>query len=347
MSDEGQRASGSYPYKLSLCIPTYNRSHYLRRCLDIVIPQVQEFAGRIELVVSDNCSTDDTKAVVDEFAQRYPIKYFKNDKNYGINHNILFIAQSRAQGEFCWILGDDDRIRDGTIRYLMGVLDSNRDIDFVFMNFMVEIIDEKNKQAGFDGTPVDPKAMRFFGSKDLKEGKKGFEHIIADDMFSLTAIYSSVFRVSVCQPAALDFKISDEFSNLNSTLTITIIFIDTMRGRMGYSSGRPWLVCGTKASWTRYFFAATMRLADLYDYEEGKGIPRELVEKQRKLYLINYSGILILSYFFNKVKGLNPPYMDEFRAGRFFRRYLRYPEFLKGVGLFFVSYTGSVIRKKG
>jgi glycosyltransferase involved in cell wall biosynthesis len=346
MSGAGQGANGSYKYKLSICIPTYNRSGYLRRCLDLVIPQLQEFRDRIELVISDNCSTDDTKQVVDEFALLYPIRYFKNDQNYGINHNILFIAQSRADGEFCWILGDDDRIRDGTIRNLMRVLDGNPDIDFIFINFLIEVIDEESKKLAFEGKFANAQAREYFGSKDLVEGKKEFDRIIADDMFSLTAIYSSVFRMSICRPSALSFKISDEFSNLNSTLTITIVFIDTMHGRMGYNTGVPWLVCGTKSSWSKFFFAAMMRLGDLYDYEEEKGISHQLAEKQRKLYVHNYGMFLLAIYFANKLKGRSPPYMDEFRPIRTLLRYCTYPGFYIGGQKFLRQYFGPMFKGK-
>jgi glycosyltransferase involved in cell wall biosynthesis len=291
-----------------------------------VIPQVQEFEGRIELVISDNCSTDNTKQVVDEYSERYPIRYFKNDQNYGINHNILFITQSRAEGEFCWMLGDDDRIREGTIRKLMSILDQEKDIDFVFINFLIELIDEESKKAAFEGKIANHEVERFFGCKDLKEGRKEFDSIISDDMFSLTAIYSSVFRVSVCRDEALRFNISDEFSNLNSTLTITIIFIDTMHGRMGYSTGIPWIVCGTKASWTKYSFAATMRLFELFDYQEEHGIPPQLVKKQRKAYLLSSSGFFLKSYFGNKIMNQNTPYIDQFRPFRFLVRHSKYSE---------------------
>ncbi len=53
---------------LSLCVPTYNRAGFLRGTLDRVASQVSclaaSSAGTVEVVVSDNASTDGTAEVV-------------------------------------------------------------------------------------------------------------------------------------------------------------------------------------------------------------------------------------------------------------------------------------------
>jgi abequosyltransferase len=69
---------------LSICIPTYNRSGYLHDTLESIISQ-PEFTetGEVEIVISDNCSTDDTETIVSEYLKRYPtrIRYNKNTEN--------------------------------------------------------------------------------------------------------------------------------------------------------------------------------------------------------------------------------------------------------------------------
>ena len=116
--------------QLSICIPTFNRSNLLRDSLNIIIPQIRGFGDRIELLVGDNCSTDDTQVMVEEMSKDYPIKYYKNDINYGANQNILFFMQARAQGEYCWILGDDDHVREEGENPSIGIiLCADRDLD--------------------------------------------------------------------------------------------------------------------------------------------------------------------------------------------------------------------------
>ena len=55
---------------LSICIPTYNRSKSLRICLLSILSQTKGYEEDVEVVVSDNCSDDDTMQVV-EWAREY------------------------------------------------------------------------------------------------------------------------------------------------------------------------------------------------------------------------------------------------------------------------------------
>ena len=56
-------------YLLSICIPTYNRASFLKEALSRVLSQLSQIKdnNKIELLVSDNCSTDNTAEVVSEF----------------------------------------------------------------------------------------------------------------------------------------------------------------------------------------------------------------------------------------------------------------------------------------
>jgi len=67
--------------KLSICIPTYNRAAFLGEALDSVIRQATD---EVEIVVSDNASTDNTEALVREYQARFPrIRYHKNPGKSG------------------------------------------------------------------------------------------------------------------------------------------------------------------------------------------------------------------------------------------------------------------------
>lgn len=67
---------------LSICIPTYNRSQYLKKTIDSIIGQEEFKSENVEIVISDNCSTDDTEIVCKKYTEQYEnIKYFKNQEN--------------------------------------------------------------------------------------------------------------------------------------------------------------------------------------------------------------------------------------------------------------------------
>lgn len=99
--------------KLTIAIPTYNRSEKLRRTLMLVIQYSQN--RNIEILVSDNASTDHTKEVVEAIQKEHTkIQYFRNEENLGFDGNFLNCFE-RATGEYVWLLSDDDYLLPGAI----------------------------------------------------------------------------------------------------------------------------------------------------------------------------------------------------------------------------------------
>lgn len=98
--------------KLSICIATYNRAEFLGATLQSIIEQVTDDC---EIVVSDNASTDDTEAVVASYALRYEqLYYVRQPVNTGLDCNFDR-AVMYAQGEYCWLMSDDDLVRPGAV----------------------------------------------------------------------------------------------------------------------------------------------------------------------------------------------------------------------------------------
>ena len=82
---------------ISICIPTYNRASYLDHAIKSIIENCDDLD--IELVVSNNASTDNTTEIVSKYQLEYPfIKYYINDENVGFDNNILLCVQ-RASGK--------------------------------------------------------------------------------------------------------------------------------------------------------------------------------------------------------------------------------------------------------
>ena len=121
---------------LSICIPTYNRSEYLKECLDSVVSQLEEdkrLTNLVEIVISDNNSKDDTEELVRNFQNKYRfIKYFKNKINIGSVKNVAKLAM-RAKGTFIWLLADDDIHKKGSIKTAIRII-SNFNQDIIICN---------------------------------------------------------------------------------------------------------------------------------------------------------------------------------------------------------------------
>jgi glycosyltransferase involved in cell wall biosynthesis len=121
-------------FKLTICIPTFNRAEYLRQALQSVernLEQVSANTAIVDLVVSDNASTDNTVYVVKEYQKRIPITYNLNRSNIGPAANLIRSVQC-ARGDYVWILADDDALTDGAIDYLLRFLGKYPDVDYIF-----------------------------------------------------------------------------------------------------------------------------------------------------------------------------------------------------------------------
>lgn len=107
--------------RLSICIPTYNRAPELAQLLDSIAGQTGHDLA-LEVVVSDNASTDDTPALIARYvAAGMPIVYDRLPKNRGFDRNILNVT-AIASGEFCWLFGSDDLMEPGALARVQDVL---------------------------------------------------------------------------------------------------------------------------------------------------------------------------------------------------------------------------------
>lgn len=90
---------------ISICIPTYNQTKYLRKVLDSVFEQT--FTD-YEVIVSDDSTTNDVKELIDEYTSKSnAIRYFHHSPGLGSPKNWNF-AMQQAQGEFIKIMHHDD-----------------------------------------------------------------------------------------------------------------------------------------------------------------------------------------------------------------------------------------------
>jgi glycosyltransferase domain-containing protein len=109
---------------VSVGIPTYNRAHLIKRSITSVINQDYD---NIEIVISDNASTDATPLICQEFCEQYErIKYIRQHTNYGPTRNFRE-ALENSDGEFFMWLADDDYLDYSYISNCVNFLQENPD----------------------------------------------------------------------------------------------------------------------------------------------------------------------------------------------------------------------------
>lgn len=87
---------------LSVTIPTYNRRSFLQQTLGALLPQAGD---DIEVLVCDNCSTDDTWEYLSSL--KGTVRSIRHETNIGLDRNMISCIE-HAQGQYVWILCDDD-----------------------------------------------------------------------------------------------------------------------------------------------------------------------------------------------------------------------------------------------
>lgn len=117
---------------LTIAIPTYNRARYLRELLSVLFDQLIA-EGRVELIISDNASPDETPAIVEEYQKRgLQIRSVRNEINIGPDANFLQCFEM-ARGKYFWLFGDDDIIVPGAISQILSLLAAD-DYALVYVN---------------------------------------------------------------------------------------------------------------------------------------------------------------------------------------------------------------------
>lgn len=108
---------------LSICIPTYNRCVYLERTLKSIVSN-QAFDDDVEIVISDNASTDDTPQIGALFASKYSnVKFFRNEMN--VKDANFFLVLERSSGLYCKLFNDNNILNNDGLTYLKNKIKSH------------------------------------------------------------------------------------------------------------------------------------------------------------------------------------------------------------------------------
>lgn len=113
---------------VSICVPTCNRAHYLRESLATICAQDYE---PLEIVISDNGSTDETEKICRAVAERDAcVRYSRQPTNIGLyqNHNFLIEA---SRGEFLGFFHDDDQYTPTIISEYVRFLQAHPEVGLV------------------------------------------------------------------------------------------------------------------------------------------------------------------------------------------------------------------------
>lgn len=111
---------------VSICIPTYNRAEILKNSLETLLCQKEFLNGKVEVVISDNASTDNTEEVCREFLSKYKgLKYYRNETN--ICDRNFPLALSRGTGVLRKLFNDSFCYEEHALEYICEAAEKYRD----------------------------------------------------------------------------------------------------------------------------------------------------------------------------------------------------------------------------
>ena len=136
-------------YKISVIVPIYNQEKYLNKAIESVINQTIGFEN-IELILVDDCSTDDSKSIIENYSQKYknviPIYLETNSGSAAIprNHGL-----KKVNAPYIMFLDPDDKFILDFCETMYENITKNK-VDLVKCNFITITNDTEHYTPYFD-----------------------------------------------------------------------------------------------------------------------------------------------------------------------------------------------------
>ncbi len=191
---------------LSIHLITFNNEKHIEETLQSIFKQKVDFT--YEIVVGDDCSTDDTLSIINAYASKNPdiFKIKKNERQLGILANFK-TTLDRCSGKYVFDIAGDDLLKtDDALQKMVSVLQNDSSLGFVYSGF--DRYDEFNNKI----TPF--KDENVFS--------------ISKEEFKKAVIYGEANPITLCYGKAHLYKYVDFDSYLKMGITIEDhpIFVD-------------------------------------------------------------------------------------------------------------------------
>ncbi len=268
---------------MSICIPTYNRANWLRSSLWNWLPQVKQFGEQVELIVSDNASTDHTRSIIDEATQWGNFVYYRRPENLGPLKNIYYTLKELAQGKFVWIVGDDDLPKGDAVEKVLAALKQSPAVNFVYVNHSL-------------GIPFDAKEIIKSGDLDFSEEpcNPDFEvklvphlaDLVAGDKGFFTSLLSSVWLREDAIPAFELGIHSPLYSSMESMIPHAVYIAQSLLQKPGRYIGTPLIKLGLDCTWNKHRTFYNLKvIPSFFDLLETQGVDKQVLRKHKRLFL--------------------------------------------------------------
>lgn len=115
--------------KVSVIVPNYNHAQFLPQRMESILGQTfQDF----ELILLDDCSTDESRSILDKYRGDPRVRIVFNKSNSGNTFKQWNKGTRLAHGEYVWIAESDDYAEERLLERLVDVLDKEPEVVFAY-----------------------------------------------------------------------------------------------------------------------------------------------------------------------------------------------------------------------
>ncbi|UII33373.1 glycosyltransferase family 2 protein [Fulvivirga ulvae] len=151
------------PHIIDILIPTFNRAEFLRRNINYLINEIEsnKINKQVRIIISDNCSDDNTQSTVEQLVVRHPdinLIYNRNVKNIGLEANMVKLLELASAPYVLWT-GDDDFLDKGYVKFCIDEIENNDELGVIVTGILKEYEDGKKvkiREPGFERKLLDP-----------------------------------------------------------------------------------------------------------------------------------------------------------------------------------------------
>ena len=226
---------------VTVIVPCYNHEQYVETCLDSIFRQSYT---NIEVIVIDDCSPDNSVAVIKRLQEKYDFKFIEHKENWGLTKTLNDVIYNHAHGKYIKCIASDDSLTDDCVEVLLNKLEHLGDSHaFVYGQaklFKYDIESKKNITCGIIGRATDfinlycqrenlIPAMCVLFSKEKFILSEGFdENSFAEDFYmwlTLGSRYEFEFVNKIVANYRIDTSLS--MSKNNIKMRSSVIYILT------------------------------------------------------------------------------------------------------------------------
>lgn len=142
---------------LTVYMANYNHSRFLKYSVNAVLQQSYQ---PLEFIILDDCSTDDSLNVLEEFAEKHPIiKIVRNKKNRGVNYSVNRLLEM-SKGDYIYGAAADDMILPGFIEKTLTMFEKYSEA--ALCSSLSLLLGESGENLGLYPTPVVSTKSEYF-----------------------------------------------------------------------------------------------------------------------------------------------------------------------------------------